>query len=172
MKIVVRDVLGQNQFATQTNDEFKPSVEDHHLRLAKPNIEPATVLYGILILRVSLGILFLAHGLLKVLVFTLPGTAQFFESVGLPGFMAYIVTPAEIVGGLMLIVGLYTRWVAIALFPILLVATFKVHGNSGWLFTNEGGGWEFPAFFAVATVVQFLLGDGAYAIGSIWQQKR
>lgn len=131
---------------------------------AKSIIDLNTAPYAITLLRVSLGILFLAHGLLKVVTFTLPGTAQFFVSVGLPGFMAYVVTPVEIVGGLLLILGVYTRWVALALFPILLVATFKVHGGSGWLFTNEGGGWEFPAFFAVATIVQFLLGDGAYAM--------
>ncbi len=82
------------------------------------------------------------------------------------------VAISELIGGLLLVSGIYTRWVALGLFPILLVATFKAHGANGWLFTNQGGGWEFPAFFAVATVVQFLLGDGAYAIGSIWNRKR
>jgi putative oxidoreductase len=159
MKIVVRDLPHVSQ--TQ-----------RHLRLAKPTIDLDTVPYAILLLRISLGVLFLAHGLLKVLVFTLPGAAQFFESVGLPGFMAYIVAPAEIVGGLLLIAGIYTRWVALALFPILFVATFKVHLGNGWLFTNKGGGWEFPAFYAIACLVQFLLGDGAYAASSVWQRRR
>jgi len=148
-----------------------PATTPRNLRLAKPVIDLDTAPYGIALLRVSLGILFLAHGLLKVFVFSLPGTAGFFASVGLPGFMAYIVTPMEVIGGLMLIVGLYTRWVAIVLFPILLVATVKVHGASGWLFTNEGGGWEFPAFFAVATVVQFLLGEGAFGLTSRFNNK-
>ncbi|PZD72192.1 Putative oxidoreductase MhqP [Acaryochloris thomasi RCC1774] len=137
------------------------------LRLAKPTIDLDTAPYAIALLRLSLGLLFLAHGLLKVFTFTLPGTAQFFDSVGLPGFMAAPVALAEIIGGLLLIAGIYTRWVALGLFPILLVATLKVHGANGWLFTNEGGGWEFPALFAIASLVQFLLGDGAYAIGSI-----
>lgn len=149
-----------------------PTTTPRNLRLAKPVIDLDTAPYGIALLRVSLGILFLAHGLLKVFVFTLPGTAGFFASVGLPGFMAYIVTPMEVIGGLMLIAGLYTRWVSIVLFPILLVATVKVHGASGWLFTNEGGGWEFPAFFAVATVVQFLLGEGAFGLTSRLPSKR
>jgi putative oxidoreductase len=140
-------------------------------RLAKPIIDLDTAPYAITLLRVSLGLLFLAHGLLKVFTFTLPGTAQFFASIGLPGFMAYVVTPMEIVGGLMLIAGLYTRWVAIALFPILLVATYT-HLPSGWLFTNEGGGWEFPAFFTVGTLVQFLLGDGAYALSARFKSTR
>lgn len=142
------------------------------LRLAKPTIDLDTAPYAITVLRASLGILFLSHGLLKLATFTLPGTAQFFESVGVPGFMAYIVTPMEIIGGLLLIVGLYSRWVALGLFPILLVATFKAHGANGWLFTNEGGGWEFPAFFAITTLVQFLLGDGAYSVGSLFSRSR
>ena len=145
---------------------------DNRTQRTKPALDLATAPYAILILRLSLGSLFLAHGCLKVFVFTLPGTAQFFESVGLPGWMAMPVTISELVGGLLLVGGVYTRWVALGLFPILLVATFKAHGANGWLFTNQGGGWEFPAFFAVATVVQFLLGDGAYAIGSIWGRKR
>ena len=139
---------------------------------SSPTLDLATAPYAILVLRISLGLLFLAHGCLKVFVFTLPGTAQFFESVGLPGWMATPVAISELIGGLLLVGGVYTRWAALGLFPILLVATFKAHGANGWLFTNQGGGWEFPAFFAVATVVQFLLGDGAYAIGSIWNGKR
>lgn len=157
MKLTIRDIPN-------------PVSASRNLRLAKPVIDLDTAPYAITLLRVSLGLLFLAHGLLKVFAFTLPGTARFFQSVGLPGFMAYVVTPMEIAGGLMLISGLYTRWVALALFPILLVATFKVHGANGWLFTNEGGGWEFPAFFAIATLVQFLLGDGAYALSAKQQR--
>lgn len=137
--------------------------------LSQPVIDLRTAPYAITVLRISLGILFLAHGLLKVFNFTLAGTAQFFGSVGLPEFMAYIVTPMEILGGLLLILGLYSRWVSIVLLPILIVATFKVHGTNGWLFTNEGGGWEFPAFFAIATIVQFLLGDGAYALSETFR---
>ncbi|WP_373539123.1 DoxX family protein [Chamaesiphon sp.] len=149
MKITIQDVRSVDNRAQRT----------------KPTIDLATAPYTILVLRISLGLLFLAHGCLKVFVFTLPGTAQFFESVGLPGWMAMPVAIAEIGGGLLLVGGVYTLWVALGLFPILLVATFKAHGANGWLFTNQGEGWEFPAFFAVATVVQFLLGDGAYAIG-------
>jgi len=159
MKVTVRD-LPNTSVAPQT------------LRLAKPIIDLDTAPYAITLLRVSLGILFLAHGLLKVFTFTLPGTAQFFESFGLPGFMAYIVAPMQIVGGILMIAGLYTRWVALALFPVLLVATVRVHGDSGWLFTNEGGGWEFPAFFAVTTLVQFLLGDGAFALSTRLRPRR
>jgi putative oxidoreductase len=159
MKITIRDT-----------DLATPQARSQ--RLAKPAVEIETVLYGIALLRVSLGLLFLAHGLLKVMVFTLPGAAQFFTTVGLPGFMATPVALAEIGGGLLLMAGIYSRWVALGLFPILLVATFKVHGANGWLFSNQGGGWEFPAFFAIACLVQFLLGDGAFAIGAILSRKR
>lgn len=116
-----------------------------------------------LILRLSLGTMFIAHGLLKVMVFTLPGTVQFFESVGFPGWMAYPVTYTEIAGGVLLITGMYTRWVALALLPILLGA-LSVHIGNGWLYTNQNGGWEYVAFLTVATIVQALLGSGRYAI--------
>jgi len=163
MKVTVRDISSAN------DSSLHPKSTN---RLAKPTIDLNTAPYAVLLLRVSLGILFLAHGLLKVFVFTLPGTAQFFSSVGLPGFMAYPVTLLEILGGIGLLLGFYSRWIAIALFPVLLVATFKVHFANGWLFTNESGGWEFPAFFAAATVVQFLLGDGAYALSARLKQRR
>ena len=118
-----------------------------------------------LILRLSLGLMFIAHGLLKVIVFTLPGTVGFFESVGFPGWMAYVVTIAEIVGGALLILGVETRKVAIALIPILLGAIY-VHTGNGWVFSNENGGWEYPLFLTLMTVVQALLGSGQYAIRS------
>lgn len=118
--------------------------------------------YGALVLRLSLGIMFVAHGLLKVLVFTMPGTVAFFESLGLPGFMAYLVVLAEIGGGLALIAGFMVRWVSLALIPVLLGAAWA-HVPNGWLFSADGGGWEYPVFLAAATVVQALLGAGAYA---------
>lgn len=119
--------------------------------------------YAALILRVSLGTILIAHGLLKVMVFTLPGTAQFFASVGFPGWMAYPVTGLEIIGGALLIAGVATRAVSIALVPVMLGAS-SVHFGAGWLFTNEGGGWEYPVMLTVALVVQALLGSGNFAL--------
>ena len=116
-----------------------------------------------LILRLALGSMFIAHGLLKVMVFTLPGTAQFFASVGFPAWTAYPVTFLEIGGGALLILGVYTRSVAVALVPVLLGALF-VHSGNGWLYTNASGGWEYTAFLAVAAVVQALLGGGRYVL--------
>ena len=124
-----------------------------------------TAPYAALVLRVALGVMFVAHALLKIVVFTVPGTVQFFESVGLPGFSAYIVIAAELAAGALLIAGLATRWVALATIPILLGAAW-VHLPNGWIFSAQGGGWEYPVFLAIAAFVQFLLGDGAYALGA------
>lgn len=125
-----------------------------------PNLSPA---YGALILRLSLGVMFIAHALLKLMVFTLPGTVQFFESVGFPGFFAYVVFAAELGGGMLLVLGVYTRWVALALIPVLIGAAL-VHVPNGWVFSAPNGGWEYPVFLAVASVAQFFLGDGALAL--------
>lgn len=119
--------------------------------------------YAALILRVSSGALFIAHGLLKVLVFTLPGTVGYFESLGLPGFLAYLTIAAELAGGVALILGVATRAVALALIPVLLGAAW-VHSCNGWLFSAEGGGWEFPVFWAIIQGVIALLGSGALAL--------
>jgi putative oxidoreductase len=119
--------------------------------------------FGITLLRVSLGVVWIAHALLKLLVFTLPGTAQFFDSVGFPGFLAYPVFAAELVGGIALVLGVYARQVSLALVPVMLGAA-SVHIHNGWVFTSQGGGWEYPVFLAVASVALYLLGDGAAAI--------
>ena len=119
--------------------------------------------YAALLLRVSLGTMFIAHALLKYFVFTLPGTAQFFQSLGLPGALGYATFAAELVGGVLLILGVRTRAVAIVLIPVLLGATWA-HAGNGWVFTSPNGGWEYPAFCTVALVVQALLGDGAFAL--------
>ena len=119
--------------------------------------------YAATVLRVSSGVLFLAHGLLKVNVFTVAGTVGYFESLGLPGFLAYLTIAAEIGGGLALILGVATRLVSLGLIPVLLGATW-VHSGNGWLFSGEGGGWEFPLFWAVVQVAIALLGAGAYAV--------
>jgi putative oxidoreductase len=129
-------------------------------------IDIRTAPYAALFLRVTLGVLFLAHAGLKIFVFTPAGTAGFFGSIGLPPALAYLVMTAEVLGGIALIFGLWTRVVAVALTPILLGAIFTVHGAAGFFFNNANGGWEYPAFWTVALFVQALLGDGAYALRS------
>jgi putative oxidoreductase len=129
-------------------------------------IDSRTAPYAALVLRVSLGLMYIAHSLiLKYFTFTLPGTAQFFESLGLPGALAYATFWAELLGGLALVAGVGTRWVSLALVPILIGATW-VHAGNGWVFSAANGGWEYPVFLIAASLVQALLGDGRFALGS------
>lgn len=117
-----------------------------------------------LILRLALGSVALAHSVyLKLVVFTLPGTAAFFGSIGLPEFLAYVVFTIEAVAGIALILGVQTRVFAALLIPVMLGATWA-HWANGWLFTNGGGGWEYPLFLAFAALVQLSLGGGNYSL--------
>jgi len=123
--------------------------------------------YGVFILRISLGVAIIAHSLyLKMVVFTLAGTAQFFGSLGLPEFMAYVVFIIESITGIALLLGIYSRYAAAVLIPVLLGATW-VHFPSGWLFSNANGGWEYPLFLSLSALAQTFLGDGAYALKSL-----
>ncbi|MBO6519263.1 MAG: DoxX family protein [Rhodospirillales bacterium] len=132
--------------------------------MSDQNINSQTAPYGALLLRVSLGVMFIAHGLiLKYFTFTLGGTAQYFESIGYPGFLAYVVFAAETLGGIALILGFQTRLVAFALVPLLIGAMLEHTGN-GWVFSAQGGGWEYPLFLIIASIVQGLLGGGAFAL--------
>ena len=119
--------------------------------------------YGALLLRLSLAAMWWAHGLLKWQVFTLPGTAAFFESVGLPGAVAYLVFSAEMIAGALLLIGWHGRLVSLAMLPVLVGASW-VHLGNGWVFSNAGGGWEYPVFLIAASLVHALIGDGAHAL--------
>jgi len=118
---------------------------------------------GMAVLRVSLGAMWIAHALLKLLVFTLPGTAQYFASLGFPGVLAYPVFAAELLGGIALVLGVYARQAALGLVPVMAVAAW-VHAPNGWVHTSAGGGWEYPVFLIAASISLWLLGDGAAAI--------
>lgn len=130
-------------------------------------IDTRTAPYAALSLRVALGVMFIAHAMLKYSVFTLPGTVKFFESLGLPGPLAYATFFAELIGGALILAGVYSRYVAAALIPVLLGATWA-HAGNGWVFNAPNGGWEYPAFLAAAALVQALLGDGRYALSNLF----
>jgi len=119
--------------------------------------------YGALVLRLALGTMFITHAGLKYFVFTMPGTVQFFQSVGLPGALAYATVAAEVAGGALILLGAYGRWASAALIPVLLGALW-VHAGNGWVFTAPNGGWEYPAFLAAAAFAHALIGDGAFAL--------
>jgi len=127
-----------------------------------PTDTHGTVPYGVALLRVSLGVMWIAHALLKLFVFTLPGTAQFFASVGFPGFLAYPVFAAELLGGLALVFGVYARQMSLALVPVMAAAAW-VHLPNGWVHTSPNGGWEYPVFLVIASLALWLIGDGAMA---------
>lgn len=115
------------------------------------------------VLRLALAAMWLSHALLKLLVYTLPGTVAFFEAHGLPGSLVYLVVPVEIAGGLAILLGLYARQVALLLVPILAGALF-VHLPNGWVFTATGGGWEYPLFLIAMSLVAWLSPDGAFTL--------
>jgi putative oxidoreductase len=119
--------------------------------------------YGAFLLRITFGVILLAHGLLKVLVFTVPGTVGFFASIGLPAAVAYLTIFAELAGGSALLLGVYTRLTALLSLPVLLGATW-VHLANGWVFSNQGGGWEFPAVLVVIAITVAIQGSGSFAL--------
>lgn len=132
--------------------------------------DPITTSRAVALLRVTSGTLLLTHGLTKLLVFTPAGTAGFFESIGFPGILAYPVMAGEIALGLALIVGFMTRWAALGALVIMIGAIIP-HLSAGFSFSNPGGGWEYPVFWAVILLAQSMFGDGAYAIGNPFAEK-
>jgi putative oxidoreductase len=115
-------------------------------------------------LRVALGAMFLAHSaILKLKVFGIENTVKYFESLGLPGEITYVVVAMEVIGGIMLVLGIKARYVAVILSPILIGAIW-VHSGNSWVFSAEGGGWEYPAYLLLLCFVQFLAGDGRFAL--------
>lgn len=124
-------------------------------------IDTSTAALSVLLLRLCLGAMFIAHAMLKIRVFTIPGTVAYFKSLGLPGWFAYATIAAELAGAAALILGIWPRIAALLLIPLIAGTIVTVHGKNGWLFTNKDGGWEYPAFWAAALLAVFLLGDGA-----------
>ena len=127
-------------------------------------IDHRTAPFAVLLLRVSMGLMFLAHAGLKLFVFTPAGTAEFFGSLGLPPALAYVTILVEAAGGVALIAGFYSRLAALALVPVLVGALVTVHASAGFFFSNPKGGWEFVAFWIAGLLAVALLGDGPYAI--------
>lgn len=129
------------------------------------SVDSSTAPYGVFVLRAALGVMWIAHALLKYVVFTIPGFGGFLAKVGFPAELAWPVFLAELIGGILILTGVYARHVALALIPVMAAASL-VHIGNGWMFSNAGGGWEYPAFLIVASVALWLLGDGAFALRS------
>lgn len=118
---------------------------------------------GALALRLALGSILLAHGIMKLTVFGIDGTIGYFASLGLPAIAAQLTIFGEVAGGLALIVGMFTRLAALLSLPILLGAVWA-HAGFGWVFSNAGGGWEFPLLLAVLAGIVATQGAGALAL--------
>ncbi len=127
-------------------------------------IDEKTAPYGLLVLRLAMGILFVAHSALKIFIVTPAGTAKFFGMLGLPPGVAYFIIALEGLGGIALVLGVYARWIAIPLLGDLIAGIVLVTFHNGFFFTDKGGGWEFPALWAAGLVALILAGDGALAL--------
>lgn len=128
-------------------------------------VDLRTAAYGALLLRVSLGVMWISHALMKLIVFTVPGFAGFLQSLGMPGFLAGPVIAAELIGGMLILTGFYGRYVSVLLIPVMLGA-MSAHIGNGWLFSSPNGGWEYPLFLVLASLAHGLIGDGALALRS------
>ncbi|MEP9352165.1 DoxX family protein [Xanthobacter sp. KR7-65] len=126
-------------------------------------LDTRTAPYGLFILRASLGVMWIAHALMKVFIFTVPGFAGFLAKIGLPSQLALPIIAAELVGGILILAGVYARQVSVLLIPIMLGA-LNYHLPNGWVFSAPGGGWEYPAFLTIASLVVALAGEGAFAL--------
>ena len=121
--------------------------------------------YAAMLLRLSLGTMWITHALLKVFVFTIPGFQGFLASHGMPPMLALPVVAMELIGGVLIVLGVHGRLVSLLLLPVLIGAT-AAHAANGWVFSNPQGGWEYPVFLMAMSIVHGLLGDGAFAITS------
>jgi putative oxidoreductase len=129
------------------------------------NADQRAISAGATLLRLTLGAIWLSHAWFKISAFGVAGFAGWLDSLGLPAFMAGPVIALELIGGALILAGFYARYVSIALLPVLAVATW-VHVPNGLIFSNANGGWEYPVFLMIASVVQALIGDGALALKS------
>lgn len=129
-------------------------------------VTPATP-YAALLLRVTLGLMFLSHFYWKFKI--LPGGFHTWWSGihanGYPGFVAWYAISAEVAAALLLIPGIYTRWVCLYVLPLMIGASHFWLIRRGYFFTAAGA--ELPVVWSIMLIVQAMLGDGAYAVGSM-----
>lgn len=128
------------------------------------NTTKSTQEWGLLILRLAVGLIFTAHGAQKLLLFGVDGTAGFLGSLGipLPQIAAIVLILVELVGGLALLIGLGTRYVAALLAVDMAVALLTVHLANG--FFVDSGGVEFALVLLAAALFFALHGGGALAV--------
>jgi putative oxidoreductase len=124
---------------------------------------------GLLIGRVVLGVVFIAHGWQKWSTNGMDATVEGFESLGIPApaLSAYFTATAELVGGALLIVGALLPLVGLALAGIMIGAMYFVHPLTGAFFSREGG-YEYVLLLAAVSIAIGFSGGGALALDSLW----
>lgn len=132
--------------------------------MPKTSAPSASTSWGLLVLRVVVGGIFIAHGAQKIFEFTLPGTAQSFAGMGvpLPEIAGPVVAFVELIGGGMLVIGLFTRLAGILLAVDMVVALVLVHLPAG-LWVGEGG-YEFVAVLAAVALALAFAGAGRFSV--------
>ena len=118
---------------------------------------------GLLVLRIALGIIFFSHGYPKVAHLG-AGMQDFFIQHGLPGYFVYISGVLEVFGGMLLVLGLFTRVAALALAIEMVVAIWKVHSSHGYLAVHE---YEFPLVLATACFALSTVGAGLLSLDQL-----
>jgi putative oxidoreductase len=125
---------------------------------------PPLAPYAAMLLRVTMGVLFLAHAIWwKVVTAGMTHVVPWFVSQGYPAAFAWFVTLLEAAGGVALILGWRITLVAPVLAALMAGITWQQFPN-GWIYTSTHGGWEYPAFWTVALIVQAMLGAGAFSL--------
>lgn len=127
---------------------------------------------GLLLLRLVLGVILIAHGLQKVLVDGIPGVAAGFGGMGVPApdVAAVVVVAVELLGGALLIVGLGTRVVAVLSTINMAVALVLVHLSAG--FFAADGGYEFVLLLAIVSLALALTGPGRISVDALFRRRR
>ncbi|HLF47889.1 MAG TPA: DoxX family protein [Methylomirabilota bacterium] len=121
--------------------------------------------YGALVLRVTLGAIFIMHAYLGFFVIGPAGMAKYFVDahIPFPQLGAPYVILAHAVGGLCLILGVLARWAALANVPVFVGALYFFHLKQGFFMKPEGG-YEYPLLLLGATVAQAMLGAGSFTL--------
>jgi putative oxidoreductase len=125
-------------------------------------VDPAYAAYGIFALRVAVGIDWIVHALLKTYRGMHTHEALLAKN-GITPLLAWPTFSVELIGGCAILLGWYTRqWSALLL--IFLAVVVWVKWPVGWLYSNAGGGWEYPLFWLMAQAALVLAGSGAFAL--------
>lgn len=125
--------------------------------------------WGVLILRIVFGLIFFSHGLDKFQG-GIETVAQWFESIGIPGFLAWVVASIELGGGIALILGLGTRVVSFLIGIVMVVAIWKVKLANGLLGTGQASGYEFDLILLAVAIYFMTNGSSFYALDSMMNQ--